>query len=106
MKEVTRPHGFGLALLLAAIFWLLMFSAILAFEYTVDVWSWLLCTIPFWCAVVLAAYVFYRIRRYQNYCEWLEEQHMLAAQEREEMRERFEAVARDFGQLYDLDSDF
>lgn len=106
MKEVTRPHGFAMALLVVVIFWLLVFSAGLALEYARSVVTWLLCSIPFAAAVLLWAYVYYRVRRYQMWCEWLEEQRMAAAQEREEMRERFEAVARDFGQLYDLDSDF
>jgi len=106
MKPVNRPSPFGLGISVGLIFWLLTASVILAFNFATSVWTWLACTIPFWLAVAMATMVFRTVRHYQDYCLWLEEERLAAAAERQEMRERFEAVARDFGQLYDIDNDF
>ena len=97
MKPVNRPSPFGLGISVGLIFWLLAASVILTFNFTTSVWTWLACTIPFWLAVVMATRVFRTIRRYQDYCLWLEEQRIAAAQERQEMSERFSEIEREFG---------
>lgn len=104
MKPVKQPPMGGLIISTLVSFWLIIVSIVLAFN-AASFLGWVGAAAPFTLAGVILWRMERTIRHYQDYCLWLEEQHMAAAQEREEISMVFDAVLREHYRAHPEDFD-